>query len=185
MFKRNIVILFSKKTNSEGKRYRDWVWPLPSNSDHQDYYIFSRTIICHCYWEGATPNIETPRDRSSICLTFQLKYVWTLWSFEWSIQARGSFQVTPEKRSTQNHWEKYKSDWWKVLILISIIVPNSIDVFNTNWWKSLDHDEGTILELPNLDDAFKDSVFFNFTYGNDPNLTIVLFLWVAKKTPKR
>ena len=163
MFKRNIAILFPKTPNSEGKRYRDWVWPLPSNSDHQDYYIFSRTIICHCYlfliwlvfdlqfvfclvcpglsvsfisfisshlcfwwfwyaiadhfhcsealiskrqkkchcyWEGATPNIETPRDRSSICLTFQLKYVWTLWSFEWSIHARGSFR-SPRRKGRQ------------------------------------------------------------------------------------
>ena len=36
------------------------MWHPPSNSDHQDYYIFSRgflsTFICHCYWEGATPN---------------------------------------------------------------------------------------------------------------------------------
>ena len=39
-----------------------WVVPLPSNRNHQDYYIFSRgflkTFICHCYWEGGQPNIS-------------------------------------------------------------------------------------------------------------------------------
>ena len=33
--------------------------PAPSNSHHQDYYIFSRgslsTFICHSYWEGGQP----------------------------------------------------------------------------------------------------------------------------------
>ena len=32
------------------------MWPPPSNSDQQDYYIFSRgflsTFIYHCYWRG-------------------------------------------------------------------------------------------------------------------------------------
>ena len=35
-----------------------WIYPLPSSSDHQDYYMFSRgllyieTFICHYYWGG-------------------------------------------------------------------------------------------------------------------------------------
>ena len=36
-----------------------WNYPPPSNSHHQDYYIFSReslqTFICHCYWVGVDP----------------------------------------------------------------------------------------------------------------------------------
>ena len=34
----------------------------PSNSDHQEYYIFTSaslsTFICDCYWEGATPDVS-------------------------------------------------------------------------------------------------------------------------------
>ena len=48
-----------------------WVLPPPSNSDHKDYYMFSRgfllTFTFHCYWEGAISkiihhllNIQTP-----------------------------------------------------------------------------------------------------------------------------
>ncbi len=33
------------------------IWPPPCNSDHQDYYMFSRgfllTFTLHCYREGA------------------------------------------------------------------------------------------------------------------------------------
>ena len=35
------------------------IWPPPCNSDHQDYYMFSRgfllTFTFHCYREGAIP----------------------------------------------------------------------------------------------------------------------------------
>ena len=37
------------------------IWPPPCNSDHQDYYMFSRgfllTFTFHCYREGAISNI--------------------------------------------------------------------------------------------------------------------------------
>ena len=60
-----------------------WVWPLPSNSDHQDYSIFSRgslyTFICHCYWEGATPKVYHYRAR-----TFQfIFFPWQTSEFQW------------------------------------------------------------------------------------------------------
>ncbi len=36
------------------------IWPPPCNSDHQDYYMFSRgfllTFTFHCYREGAISN---------------------------------------------------------------------------------------------------------------------------------
>ncbi len=39
----------------------DWNYPPPSNSDHQDYYIFNReslsTFICDCYWVGGRPKV--------------------------------------------------------------------------------------------------------------------------------
>ena len=38
------------------------VWPPPCNSDHQDYYMFSRgfllTFTFHCYKEGAVSKIS-------------------------------------------------------------------------------------------------------------------------------
>ncbi len=38
-----------------------WVLPPPSNSDHKDYYMFSRgfllTFTFHCYREGAISNV--------------------------------------------------------------------------------------------------------------------------------
>ena len=38
-----------------------WVLPPPSNSDHKDYYMFSRgfvlTFTFHCYREGAISNL--------------------------------------------------------------------------------------------------------------------------------
>ena len=33
------------KAENRGSRYISWVWPLPSNSDHQDYYIFSGEFL--------------------------------------------------------------------------------------------------------------------------------------------
>ena len=30
--------------------------PLPSNSHHREYYVFSRGFICHYYWEEVQPN---------------------------------------------------------------------------------------------------------------------------------
>ena len=39
----NKKVLVSKHPNDQGKkRGKTWVWPPPCNSDHQDYYIFSR-----------------------------------------------------------------------------------------------------------------------------------------------
>ena len=55
------------------------VWPPPCNSDHQDYYMFSRgfllTFTFHCYREGAISKIQMKGakkkdwERFSFCVT--------------------------------------------------------------------------------------------------------------------
>ncbi len=53
------------------RRY-DWmsrgiclIWPPACNSDHQDYYMFSRgfllTFIYHCYWKGGQPKVYSTK----------------------------------------------------------------------------------------------------------------------------
>ena len=55
-----IIAVFSAPCWSPLKGDIPWMGPPPCNSDHQDYYMFSRgfllTFTFHCYREGAIPN---------------------------------------------------------------------------------------------------------------------------------
>ena len=53
--------------------YIYWVLPPPSNSDHKDYYMFSRgfllTFTFHCYREGVISNIYIYKHINSFQIT--------------------------------------------------------------------------------------------------------------------
>ncbi len=59
--------------------YIIWVVPLPSNSQHKDYYTLSReslqTFICHCYWEGGVLNILV-KFSQSLQVGQKITHVW-------------------------------------------------------------------------------------------------------------
>ena len=86
-----------KQGSSKGSRYTypiHWVYPLPSNSHHQDYYIFrigNPNLNLHlplASWEGGQPNVYIPHGFFLFCFDGLMLLKSKMWKYPCNLRVR-------------------------------------------------------------------------------------------------